>query len=209
MSFVSIDFETANKYRDSACAIGIVIINEQGVREEFYSLINPLMEFDFHNVYVHGITESDVIDAPTFEELWPTIKGYLNNHLLVAHNASFDMSVLRACLDRYRLDYPKLEYLCSVMISKQVWPGLPNYKLNTLAELHGIQFAHHHALDDARVVIELLLRANKETEVTSVRELIDVIQISCGKIFERSYITPKAKRNKRTVRSRGVKNYHL
>lgn len=100
MNLISIDFETANKYRNSPCAIGLVVANEHGITDEFYSLINPLMDFDPYNVYVHGITERDVEDAPTFDELWPKISDYISNSLVVAHNASFDMSVLRYTLDR-------------------------------------------------------------------------------------------------------------
>ncbi|MDL4842271.1 3'-5' exonuclease [Aquibacillus rhizosphaerae] len=196
MTLVSIDFETANRYRFSPCAIGIVTANEQGVVDEFYSLINPLTDFESHNIFVHGITERDVVDAPTFEELWPTIEPYLKNNIIIAHNASFDMSVLRASLDRFELTYPELEYLCSVQISKQAWPGLPNYKLNSLADFIGFQFEHHHALEDSRVVVHLLLKAMRDHNVSDLRELIALLQISCGRVFERNYITPKLKRTK-------------
>ncbi|MRH41764.1 hypothetical protein GH741_03635 [Aquibacillus halophilus] len=191
MNLVSIDFETANRYRSSPCAIGIVVANKDGIIDEFYSLINPLMDFESNNIYVHGITETDVLDAPTFAELWPRIVPFLTNNLVIAHNASFDMSVLRASLDRYNLPYPELEYLCSVMISKKVWPGMSSYKLNRLAEVKGIEFSHHHALDDSRAVIELLLQAIGEKQVDSLQELVSTVNISCGRIFERSYITPK------------------
>ncbi|WP_226037309.1 3'-5' exonuclease [Aquibacillus saliphilus] len=203
MNLVSIDFETANRYRTSACAIGIVVANQDGIIDEYYSLINPLMEFESQNIYVHGITENDVADAPTFAEIWPVINEYLSDEIVVAHNASFDMSVLRAVLDRYDLQYPEFEYLCSVMISKKVWPGMPNYKLNTLADMIGSNFSHHHALDDSRVVIHLLLQAIREKQVDNLKDLVDSFQISCGKIFEKGYITPKAKRaNRRNVTSR-------
>jgi DNA polymerase-3 subunit epsilon len=153
-----------------------------------------LVDFDYRNVYIHGITESDVIDAPTFEELWPTIHTYLSNNMVVAHNASFDMSVLRYTLDRYKLTYPQFEYLCSVVVSKEVWPDLRNYKLNTLADFVDIEFSHHHALEDARVVIDLLLKAINEHKVDGIHGLIEKFNISSGSIFERGYVTPKAKR---------------
>lgn len=197
MNFVSIDFETANRYRNSPCAVGIVVGNERGIVDEFYSLINPLMEFESQNIYVHGITEADVIDAPTFDELWPTINNYIANNIVVAHNASFDMSVIRATLDHYNLSYPELEYLCSVMISKQVWPGMDSYKLNRLADAHNLTFDHHHALEDARVVVRLLHKALADHKIEDIRELIEGIQITSGKIYERSYVTPKVKRTKK------------
>ncbi|WP_186580591.1 3'-5' exonuclease [Aquibacillus kalidii] len=197
MNVISIDFETANRYRNSPCAVGIVVGDENGIIDEFYSLINPLTDFEIHNINVHGITEMDVMNAPTFKEIWPSIEPYLVDNIVVAHNASFDMSVLRATLDRFDIVYPDMQYFCSVMLAKQLWPGLPNYKLNTLADSKNISFSHHHALDDARVVVHLLTEAMREKSKNSVIELADSCQISSGKIFERSYITPKLRRKKK------------
>ncbi|UFU00789.1 3'-5' exonuclease [Radiobacillus kanasensis] len=204
MNIVSIDFETANKYRSSPCAIGIVVSDGVKIIDEFYSLINPLMEFDPYNIYVHGIEEVEVVDAPTFDELWPVIQKYIENGIVVAHNASFDMSVLRASLDRYQLPYPTMEYLCSVVLSKQIWPGLENYKLNQLADVHSIRFNHHNALEDARVVVQLLQAAIAEHDVRTISELIDLHGVSCGRIFERSYVTPKVKKRKQSKRRGSV-----
>jgi DNA polymerase III subunit epsilon len=206
MNVVSIDFETANRNRFSPCAIGIVVANQEGIVDEFYSLINPLTDFDSFNIYVHGITEADVEDAPTFAELWPEINRYVTNNLVVAHNASFDMSVLRATLNRFDLPYPELEYFCSVMLSKAVWPGLDNYKLNTLAEMKNIDFSHHHALEDARVVVDLLAKATEDHNVSDIRSLIKKFEITCGRIFERNYYPPKAKRKK--GKTRGFKAFN-
>ncbi|QDP39946.1 3'-5' exonuclease [Radiobacillus deserti] len=193
MNIVSIDFETANKYRSSPCAIGIVVSDGKKIIDEFYSLINPLMEFHSYNIYVHGIEEVDVVDAPTFDELWPVIQKYVENGLVVAHNASFDMSVLRATLDRYELPYPTIQYICSVALSKQIWPRLENYKLNHLADIHSIHFNHHNALEDARVVVHLLHKALEEKNIPVISSLLDMYRISCGQIYERSYVTPKVK----------------
>ncbi|WP_117169907.1 3'-5' exonuclease [Paraliobacillus sediminis] len=198
MDFVAIDFETANRFRDSACAVGIVVGNENGIIDEFYSLINPQTSFESHNIYVHGITERDVKSAPTFDEVWDTMKDYLDNQIVIAHNASFDMSVLRASLDKSRLPYPTFDYLCSVMLSKLVWPGMPNYKLNTLADLKGIMLDHHHALADSRAVIELLVQAMQDNQVSNIDHLLKQHAVTCGKVFERSYQTPK--RRKRSLK---------
>lgn len=200
MQFVSIDFETANEKRFSPCAIGVVIADEHQIIDEFYSLINPQMEFSPYNTYVHGITPIDVVDAPTFTELWPRLDNYLNHHLVVAHNASFDMSVIRNTLDYYELPYPVLDYLCTVAISKKTWPELENHKLNTLAAFHDIRFEHHHALEDARAAAKILQYAVKSTESGSVEDLLQQHQMTKGKIFERGYAPPKVKRARKTKR---------
>ncbi|WP_188456977.1 3'-5' exonuclease [Virgibacillus oceani] len=202
MEFVSIDFETANEKRSSPCAIGVVVANKNGIVDEYYSLINPLMEFSPYNTYVHGITENDVADAPTFPELWPALHNYLAHNLVIAHNASFDMSVIRHTLDRFDLQYPDLEYLCTANISKRVWPDLHNHKLNTLADHHHIMFEHHHALEDARVAAKVFLKAIEEYEVGSVEMFLQKCKIAKGRIYERGYVPPKSKAVKRSSKIR-------
>src|SRR5699024_4504343 len=103
MNFVSIDFETANEKRNSPCAIGLVVVNESGIIDEYYSLINPLMSFRSFNTAIHGLRGDDVAAALSSAEIWRTLSGYLSNNVAVAHNASFDMSVIRHTRDYFNL----------------------------------------------------------------------------------------------------------
>lgn len=196
MQFTSIDFETANAKRYSPCAVGIVVANEQEIVDEYYHLINPMMRFRSFNIDVHGIASHDVAEAPTFAELWPTLSSYLSDSLVVAHNASFDMSVIRSTLDYFQIAYPEMEYLCTANISKKVWPNLFNHKLNTVASYHGIRFDHHHALEDARVAANVFQYAIKQCGET-LDTLLAHCQMQKGQIFERGYTTPKMKRTKK------------
>lgn len=198
MQFVSIDFETANEKRNSPCAVGIAIVDGEAIVDEFYSLINPMMHFSPFNTRVHGITTEDVADAPTFAQLWPTLHNYLSSHTVIAHNASFDMSVIRHTLDHFNLTYPDMEYLCTANISRCVWPGLANHKLDTVASHHGIQFDHHHALEDARVAAKILIEAFRTYETNQMDIFLRECQISKGRIYERGYVPPKLKRTKKS-----------
>ncbi|WP_404458556.1 3'-5' exonuclease [Oceanobacillus kapialis] len=200
MKFVSIDFETANEKRYSPCSVGIVVANEEEILEEYYSLINPITSFSSFNTRIHGITEKDVEDAPTFAEIWPVLNQYLSNHVVLAHNASFDMSVIRQTLDYFQLPYPEMDYLCTANISRKIWPDLYNHKLNTVAAHHSIVFEHHHALEDARVAAKIFMQALREYGSHSVDAFLDKCQISKGKIYERGYYPPKAKRARRSKR---------
>lgn len=200
MNFVSIDFETANEKRNSPCAIGIVVANEHGIVDEYYSLINPMMRFSPFNIGVHGIKEGDVVDAPTFAELWPTLHDYLSNNVVIAHNASFDMSVIRYTLDHYNLTYPKMDYLCTANIAKKIWPRLSNHKLNTVAAHHAITFDHHHALEDARVAAKILIQAFETYETDKMDIFLKRCNISKGRIYERGYFPPKVRRAKRSTK---------
>lgn len=197
MNFVSIDFETANEKRHSPCAVGIVVANEREIIDEYYSLINPETYFSPFNIRVHGIHEKDVLDAMTFSEIWPTLNDYLSGNLVLAHNASFDMSVIRQTLDRDRLSYPEMDYLCTANIAKQVWPEMENHKLNTLAYYHGVTFHHHNALEDARVAAIVMQKALEASETDSVDVFLDRFKITRGRIFERGYYPPKIRRTKK------------
>lgn len=196
MQFVSIDFETANEKRFSPCAIGVVVANEQGIIDEYYSLINPLQDFSPFNIQVHGITDQDIKYAPTFPELWPELRTYLDNNLIIAHNASFDMSVLRNTLDHFGLTYPELDYLCTVNISKNIWPQLSNHKLNTVAAYHQITFDHHQALEDARVAAKIFIKALEACQATTLDAFLEKCSMVKGCVFEHGYIPPKKKPKK-------------
>ena len=105
MNFIAIDFETANEKRASACSLGITVVKNNKIIEEKYWLIKPKpFRFESRNIIIHGIREEDVINEKEFDELWPEIKPYLENNLVIAHNASFDFSVLRNTLDLYNLE---------------------------------------------------------------------------------------------------------
>ena len=107
-NFVVIDFETANQYFDSVCQIGIVVVENNTITEEKSFLIRPPYE-EFSNTDIHGITFNDVKFAPTFDELWSNIKGYIDNHTIAAYNLFFDWNCLNATLERYQIEQPKFQ----------------------------------------------------------------------------------------------------
>lgn len=188
MNFVAIDFETANSKRSSACAMGIVVVKNGNIIEKKSWLIRPkVLRFDKINVYIHGITENDVKDKPRFNELWDTIKPYLENQIVVAHNASFDISVLRHVLDEYNIPYPNFYYLCTVAASKAIWQGQTNNKLDTLAHMLGIGFKHHDACDDAVACAKILIEGLKSTGLNSIKDLCSTGKIKLGKVYENGY----------------------
>lgn len=197
MNFVAIDFETANSKRSSACAMGIIVVKNGQIVEKKSWLIRPKeLKFDNINVYIHGITQKDVRDKPEFNELWDTIKPYLENQIVVAHNASFDMSVLRHVLDEYNIPYPNFNYLCTVSVAKNTWQGQTNNKLDTLANMLNINFKHHDACDDALACAKILIEALTANKSNSVEELCNKANIKLGRIYKNGYTPCKQYRNK-------------
>jgi DNA polymerase-3 subunit epsilon len=123
--FVAIDFETANAKPESAISLGLVRVEEFDIVEEKYWLIKPPTK-DFHkySMKLHGIHPEDVAMKETFKELWSEIQTYLDEKVIVAHNTSFDIRVLRSLLKKYSLPVSFFTYYCSVKISQKVWPDL-------------------------------------------------------------------------------------
>ena len=184
MNFVAIDFETANEKRDSACAIGITVVCNGKAAEPIYHLICPPdLRFSYWNTRIHGITADDVADAPTIRELWPKLSHLIEGQLVVAHNASFDMSVLRHSLHTAAVRVPRLSYICSLNLARQAWPKLASHSLGLLAEIHGLALEHHHAGSDSRVAAELLLLAARANQIDSPRALSELLNVSVGEIY--------------------------
>lgn len=184
MNFASIDFETANNNHNSACSVAIIVIENGKMTDSYHSLIRPPeMLFNPNNINIHGITPQMVETAPTFAQIWSTLRTYLDNRIVLAHNAYFDMSVLRNCIWQYKLNKPNFKSACTVQIARKVWPDLPNHKLNTMGDFFNIKFKHHDALDDAKVCAKIPLVAGRKLGVDNLDDLLSIIGLS-AKIFK-------------------------
>ena len=151
MSFVAIDFETASRSPDSACALGMVRFNETSFEDEFYTLIAPPdMYFEPFNISIHGIHPEDVKDAPDFAHLYESVIEFIGDSVVMAHNAGFDLGVLRALMQRYNLRFPEYRYYCTWQLSRRLYPELPSRSLDALARRINFRFSHHNALEDAK-----------------------------------------------------------
>ena len=102
MKLVAIDFETADCSADSACAIGIVAIENGKITNKGYQLIRPPRRH-FIFSYLHGISWADVEAQPTFIEVWDQFVPFWKDaDYFLAHNAPFDRNVLAACCSAAR-----------------------------------------------------------------------------------------------------------
>lgn len=185
---VALDFETANSARCSPCSIGLAWLNGRGIAHTAHRLICPRdLRFDAFNISLHGICEDHVRGEPEFPGVWNDILPHLQGGITIAHNASFDMSVLRATLDLYGLPWPDISYLCSMKIAREVWGNLPNHKLPTVARHIGHDLHHHQAWSDAEVCIAIVVAAMDAVGAASVTELANRLCIRIGRIAEGSY----------------------
>ena len=103
--YIVFDVETPNRYNNRMSAIGISIVENGKIVKSFFSYVDPEQSFDWFNTKLTGIDARTVAGAPTFPELWKKIEPILSSGVLVAHNASFDMGVLKKCLKDYNIQW--------------------------------------------------------------------------------------------------------
>ena len=156
--YVVFDVETPNCKNNRMSAIGISIVEDNRIIDSFFSYIDPEQPFDSFNTQLTGIDEKTVADAPTFPELWTQICPLMDSGVLVAHNAQFDMGVLRQCLHDYHIGWkPKAKAICTVLIGRSILPDI-SHRLNSMCEYYGIGLDHHKADSDSHACAEIFLR---------------------------------------------------
>ena len=156
--FIAFDVETPNRMNHRMSSIGITVIEDGEIVERYDSLVNPETHFDYFNTRLTGIRAEMVREAPTFPELWSEIEPRMSSGLLVAHNAVFDMGVLKKCLHDYGIEWrPYVRYLCTVQMGRRILPGV-SHKLNDMCDYYGICLDHHQAASDSQACAEILLR---------------------------------------------------
>lgn len=147
--FIAIDVETSNSDRSSICQVGWVLFENGQIVSEFNSLVNPETVFLQKNIDIHRIRPEQVADAPTFAEVYPTLKETLDGEVVVHHD-DFDWQSICHAAYLERLDLPDCEWLNTRKASQEAWTHLPNHKLKTLCDDLRITLVHHNALGDAR-----------------------------------------------------------
>jgi DNA polymerase-3 subunit epsilon len=159
-TFVAIDFETADHGSDSACAVALVRVENLQIVERRVQLLRPPRSY-IRFSYIHGITWSDVVDAPTFAEAWPRLKDMLDGaDELAAHNAGFDRGVLHACCRRAGHPIPAQRFICSMQIARRTWRIFPT-RLPDVCRRLNLALNHHDAASDAEACARIVIAARR------------------------------------------------
>lgn len=158
--FAAIDFETANNSRDSACALGAVIVERGRIVDRLYELIRPPSR-EFLFTHVHGLSWDDVKSAQRFDAVWASmVRELAGVSFFAAHNAPFDKGVLRACCDTYGLAAPEQAFVCTVRLARAQWDIHPT-KLPDVCNHLGIDLRHHQADSDAEACARIVIAAQE------------------------------------------------
>jgi len=159
--FLSIDFETANYGSDSACAIGLVLVENGTIIDEEVRLIRPPTR-DFFFTHIHGLTWENVKGEPDFGDVWQDIAPYFEGvDFLAAHNSGFDSKVLKSCCETFSVPAPDTEFVCTVKLARKLWNVRPT-KLPNVANYLGLELNHHDALSDSRACANIIIAAEND-----------------------------------------------
>lgn len=166
LDFTAIDFETANSSPASACSVGLVRVRDGQVVATAGWLIRPPAghdEFQEWNTRIHGIRAHDVRSAATWADQFDRLCEFAGADVLVAHNAGFDLNVLRRASEVTGGDCPPYRSLCSLQVARKVY-DLDSYRLPKAAEAAGFTgFSHHDALADALACAHIVMDAARRT----------------------------------------------
>lgn len=174
LDFTAIDFETANSSMASACSVGLVKVRDGQVVDRIGWFIRPPAGHDHFtewNTRIHGITPDMIVDAPGWADQLADLVAFTGDDPLVAHNAGFDMGVIKAACAATGLDVPAYSYFCSLQIARTTYT-LDSYRLPSVALAVGFaDFPHHDAVADAEACAAIIVHAAEHHGAIDVPEL--------------------------------------
>ncbi|MBI5372136.1 MAG: GIY-YIG nuclease family protein [Sphingobacteriales bacterium] len=168
--YAIVDIETTGSYAaaNGITEISIHIFDGQSVVDRYETLINPGQPIPYYIQAMTGISDQMVAGAPRFEEVAERIYELLRDKIFIAHNVSFDYSFIKAHLKEagFELNTKKL---CTVRLSRKIFPGFPSYSLGKLCQSLGIAiYDRHRAGGDSEATVKifrLLLQNDREQHI--------------------------------------------
>ncbi|WP_109210911.1 MULTISPECIES: 3'-5' exonuclease [Microbacterium] len=185
LDFTAIDFETANSSNASACAVGLVRVRDGRIVDKTGWLIRPPAGHDVFfelNVRIHGIRSEDVADAATWTQQLAPLAAFVGDDILVAHNAGFDMAVLKRACDATGDECPPYRYACSLQVARKVY-RLESYRLPFVAAEAGFaDFPHHNATADALACAHVMIDAARRLGAADIESLAGAVGVRVSQI---------------------------
>ena len=196
--YAIVDLEaTSASSMASIIQVGIVIMQNGQVIDEFASDVNPHQKLDDHIIHLTGITDQQLAQAPDFSEIARTIFDLIEDCIFVAHNVKFDANLLSEALfmEGYELRTPRVD---TVELAQVFYPTLEHYKLSHLSKVLNLDLAQAHtAIEDARATGQLLFHLMDK--ISSLpRQTIDLLlTFSDNLLFESELVIRDAIRGQK------------
>lgn len=159
--FVVLDFETTGIYErfDEIIEVAALRYKDNSYVESFHTLIKPTTPISKYITSINGISNDMVENSPTISEIIHKLISFIGDSIIVAHNAQFDLKFLKANALIYNIDV-RNHYICTLSVSRKMYPELANHKLVTVANHLGITGnGWHRAEFDSRASAEILIKS--------------------------------------------------
>ncbi len=154
IAFVDVETTGYDPHDHRVIEIGIVTLDEDGRVQRYGKLVNPGIEVSYMITKITGITNGDIEHADSFQQVAQDVYDLLDGRLFVAHNVGFDYSFVKTELQRTGFTL-KTHTLCTVKLSKRLYPQFRQHKLDALIERYNFSYtSRHRALDDANVLYQ-------------------------------------------------------
>jgi DNA polymerase-3 subunit epsilon len=185
LNFTAIDFETANSSGASACSVGLVKVHDAQIVDTAYWLIQPPPGHDAFlewNTKIHGLRAADVVAADTWAQQLPKLIAFADGDPLVAHNAGFDLGVIKTASTVTGQAVPDFSYVCSLQVARRTY-HLDSYRLPNAAMAAGFEgFSHHNALADAEACAAIIVHAAEVHGAQTLGGLARFLRVKIGAI---------------------------
>lgn len=180
----ALDFETTGlniDFGDRAIELGIVKLFPDGQIQTWSNLFNPERDIPYTSQRIHGISNAMVESAPYFQDLYPEISELLDGCHIVAHNASFDLTILKTECENNQLNMPNMGYIFDTLTFSRNIFGLPRCNLSIVSERFGIPVHNaHRALHDAENTIlifkEMCSFLSDNMDISTANDLPELVE---------------------------------
>ena len=176
--YVVFDLETTgfSSIKDKIIEIGAVKVENGVITDKFSTFVNPKVPIPFKITNLTGITDDMVMEAPDIETILPQFLEFVGDAVLVAHNASFDVSFIEQNC-RYQDITPDFTSVDTVAMARILLPTLSKFKLNVVANaLHISLENHHRAVDDAGATAEIFVKFVEMLRARNIKTLTKLNQ---------------------------------
>ncbi|MGB9678631.1 MAG: PolC-type DNA polymerase III [Thermoanaerobacteraceae bacterium] len=174
--FVVFDIETTglSNVNDKIIEIGAVKISNNKIVDRFETFINPQIPIPPFITKLTSINDNMVKDAPTIDKIIPEFMDFIQDAVLVAHNANFDVNFIKSKANQLNINV-KNAVIDTLELSRHLYKNLKNYKLDTVAEYLEVSLKNHHrAVDDAQATAEIFMKSIiflKQMGINNVSEI--------------------------------------
>jgi DNA polymerase-3 subunit alpha (Gram-positive type) len=188
---IVLDLETTglSPYRHKITEIAAAKVINGKVIDKFHTLVNPQQHISSFITRLTGINDDMVKDAPTVDFVLPSLREFLGDHIIVAHNASFDNRFLSHNFYLHEKEHLNNPTLCTVKLANRVHKDLPSKKLSAVCEYYGVINENaHRAMGDVDATVKIfygMLSKLEQKNICSSEEVISFERMVRAKAVEK------------------------